>query len=124
VKDRYQATLAAIPSAARSYVVYFAFDKTTLLPDAQATLAAILDDYRQRPAPEVIIIGHTDQSGAARYNEELSQRRADALRRLLIASGVAAEVIETAWRGDREPLPETTGKSADQRNRRVEVKLR
>ena len=102
----------------------FVFDKATLLPSAQPTFNAVLDDYNKRPAAEVIIIGHTDKAGDSKYNEELSQRRASAVRSLLISKGVAANTIQMAWRGDREPLPETAGKISDPRNRRVEVKVR
>jgi outer membrane protein OmpA-like peptidoglycan-associated protein len=124
VEERYRATLAAIPTGSRSYVLYFAFEKATLLPNSQATLDAILDDFRKRPSPEIIIIGHTDKAGDSKYNEDLSQRRARTVRNLLIGKGVSANIIEMAWRGDREPLPETAGKTSDQRNRRVEVKVR
>ena len=124
VTDRYGVALAAVPIGAKSYVLYFVFDKAALLPSAQATFNAVLEDYNKRPAAEIIIIGHTDKAGDAKYNEELSQRRARAVRSLLISKGVAAEMIEMAWRGDREPLPETAGKILDPRNRRVEVKVR
>ena len=124
VAERYGAALAAVPVAARSYVLYFVFDKATLLPSAQSTFNAVLDDYNKRPAAELIIIGHTDRAGDAKYNEDLSQRRASAVRSLLVSKGVAADTIQMAWRGDREPLPETAGKISDPRNRRVEVKVR
>lgn len=124
VTERYGAALAAVPIGAKSYVLYFVFDKATLLPNAQATVSALLDDYNGRPAAEVIIIGHTDKAGDAKYNEELSQRRARTVRNLLVTKGVAGEMIDMAWRGDREPLPETAGKISDPRNRRVEVKVR
>jgi outer membrane protein OmpA-like peptidoglycan-associated protein len=124
VEKRYGTTLSAVPLGARSYVMRFVIEKATLLPESHATLKAVLDDYRKRPAPEVVIIGHTDKSGDAKYNEDLSRRRATAVRDLLIAGGVAAASIEVAWRGDREPLPETAGAIYDQRNRRVEVKVR
>ena len=124
VNERYSAALAAVPIGARSYFLHFVFEKATLLPSAQETVNALLDDYNKRPAAEVIIIGHTDKAGDAKYNEDLSQRRASAVRTLLLNKGVAAAVIDMAWRGDREPLPETAGKISDPRNRRVEVKIR
>jgi outer membrane protein OmpA-like peptidoglycan-associated protein len=124
VAERYGGALAAMPPGANSYVLYFDFDKATLLPGAQATFSRLLDDFKQRPAAEVIIIGHTDKAGNAKYNEELSQRRARTVRALLVDKGVSAAMIEMAWRGDREPLPETAGKVSDPRNRRVEVKVR
>ena len=124
VNERYRATLAATPAGASSYLLYFASEKATLLPVSLPTFRAILDDYRKRPAPEIVVIGHTDKSGDSAYNEELSQRRANAVRKLLLTDGASPGDIETASRGDREPLPETVGKKYDQRNRRVEVKIR
>lgn len=124
VKARYQVTLSAIPQAARSYLLYFEIDKAELLPESRQVIKDILDDYRRRQAPEVVVIGHTDKSGDAKYNEDLSRRRAAAVRNLLIAAEVDANRIEMAWRGDREPLPGTQGKTYEQRNRRVEVKVR
>jgi outer membrane protein OmpA-like peptidoglycan-associated protein len=124
VTERYGAALAAVPVGAKSYVLYFVFDKAALLPAAQATFNAVLQDYNKRPAAEIIIIGHTDKAGDAKYNEELSQRRAKAVHSMLVSKGVPADKIDAAWRGDREPLPETAGKISDPRNRRVEVKVR
>jgi outer membrane protein OmpA-like peptidoglycan-associated protein len=124
VNDRYKATLSAIPQAARSYVLHFVIEKTELLPESKQVVSEILADYRRRPAPEMIIIGHTDKSGDAKYNEDLSHRRAAAVRKLLISAGVDPERVEMAWRGAREPLPGTAGRIFEQSNRRVEVKVR
>lgn len=124
VKQRYSAVLQATPIPVKSFTLLFVLDRVSLLPESRAVLQSMLQDYKSRPAPEVLLIGHTDRSGDTKYNLDLSKRRATAVRDLLVAGGVDPAVIDTAWRGDREPLFFTPGKTYDVRNRRVEVKLR
>ena len=60
-----------------------------------------------QPASEVQrieVVGYTDRIGSASYNQALSQRRAEAVRRALVDGGVAAEAIRAEGRGDAEPL--------------------
>lgn len=124
VDERYTVQKVFIPLAAKYYRLYFELGKTTLLPESQATLQAVLEDYRTRPAPEVTIIGHADKSGNSQRNEELSRQRAASVREALVGTGsVPAENLEAAWRGDRDPLPGTEGKVVEKRNRRVEIKV-
>lgn len=122
VRQRYQATLDALPRRPRSFTLPFLFDKTLLAPEAKGTVAAIIEEFSRRSAGEILVIGHTDQAGESQYNEELSRRRAEATRDLLVREGIPKDRIEIQWRGDREPLS-STGKQ-DARNRRVEVKVR
>lgn len=124
VKARYQSVLQAMPVPARSYTLLFVNDRTTLLPESVALLRSILSDYHSRAAAEVAVIGHTDRTGDARYNEDLSRRRAAEVRDMLESGGIPASAIEISWRGDREPAVATPGRTSEQRNRRVEVKLR
>lgn len=124
VDERYSVEKAFIPMAAKYYRLYFELGKTKLLPESQATLQAMFEDYRTRPAPEVTIIGHADKSGTSGKNEELSRQRAASVREALVGAGsVPTENIEEAWRGDREPLPGTEGRIFEKTNRRVEVKV-
>ena len=82
----------------------------------------MLADSRNRPAPEIMVIGHADKLGNPKQNEQLSRRRALAVRKLLTDAG-ATVAIETAWRGDRDPLAGTEKRKNEPRNRRVEVKV-
>jgi outer membrane protein OmpA-like peptidoglycan-associated protein len=122
VRQRYQAALGAMPQRPVSFSILFLFDKAQPLPEARATIAAIAEEFSRRSAGEVLVIGHTDQVGESQYNMELSRRRAEAVRDLLLRVGIPKESIEIQWRGDRE-LVSTTGKQ-DQKNRRVVVKVR
>lgn len=122
VRQRYGRALDALPQRPASFALMFLFDKAELMPESKGTIAAIVGEYSRRSAAEVVVIGHTDQTGPAQYNDDLSHRRAEAARDELIREGIPADRIEMQWRGDREPLPATARKDA--RNRRVDVKIR
>lgn len=122
VRQRYQAALDAMPKRPVSFTLLFQFDRTQLVPEARGAVTAIFDEFSRRAAAEVLVIGHTDKTGESLYNDDLSRKRAEATRDLLVREGIPRDSIEIQWRGDREPLP-LAGKT-DPKNRRVEVKIR
>jgi OmpA-OmpF porin, OOP family len=72
---------------ALSLPVQFAFDSADILPSARQQLDALADGIRMLPiALSVVIEGHTDAAGTEQYNEQLSQRRAYAVKRYLVAA--------------------------------------
>jgi outer membrane protein OmpA-like peptidoglycan-associated protein len=103
--------------------LYFVLDTTEMTPNSRAELPKLLDLIRQRPAPEVVIAGHTDRSGDANYNEELGLRRANAVRRAIEAIGVPPGLITVTSHGAGDPLVRTS-RPYEPRNRRVEVTVR
>ncbi len=124
VQARYGALLAARPAAPVSYVVYFQSGANALTPESRAVFDELKAELARRPVPEVQVIGHTDRVGRLEANDELSRRRADAVRDLLVAAGVPRDQIETSGRGEREPLVPTADEVAEPRNRRVEISVR
>jgi outer membrane protein OmpA-like peptidoglycan-associated protein len=103
--------------------LYFVLDTTEMTPDSQARLPRLLDLIRQRPAPEVVISGHTDRSGDPKYNEELGLRRAEAVRRAIESIGVPPDLITVTSYGAGDPLVRTS-RPYEPRNRRVEITVR
>jgi outer membrane protein OmpA-like peptidoglycan-associated protein len=83
-----------------------------------------VDEIARRPAPEIVVIGHTDRVGAVPYNDALSLRRAERVRDELVKVGITADRISVAGRGEREPLVPTPDEVAEPRNRRVEINVR
>jgi outer membrane protein OmpA-like peptidoglycan-associated protein len=81
-------------------------------------------EIARRPAPEVVVIGHTDAVGSDEHNDRLSLQRAERIRAQLIALGVAPERVQAAGRGKRELLVPTADQVAEARNRRVEIVVR
>jgi outer membrane protein OmpA-like peptidoglycan-associated protein len=115
--------LAYHPQRPVTMLLYFILDTPNLTPASRAELPKLLDLIRQRPAPEVIIIGHTDRSGDEPYNNALGLRRANAVRREVEAIGVPTELITVASHGGNNPLVPTT-RPYEPRNRRVEITVR
>ena len=101
----------------------FAFDSAELTDQGKETIAA----YRTTLMPELaeayaaIIIGHTDSTGDAKYNQGLSQRRAEAVRDYLVATGAPAEKLRVVGRGESEPIASNDTEEGRAENRRVEV---
>ncbi|MBS4095372.1 MAG: OmpA family protein [Sulfuricella sp.] len=124
VRRRFSAALDAQPQRAQSFTVYFRYDSTQLTPESNAELDRIKTALVNLPAPEILVIGHTDQVGSDVYNDELSLKRAVVVRNILISVGLPGKLIETIGRGKREPLVQAAKSLAEPKNRRVEIKVR
>jgi len=124
VKAAFGAALAAQPPRPVSFLLYFLEGKDALTPESQQVVQQIFAEIARRPAPEIVIIGHTDRVGSVASNDALSLKRAERMRDDLIKLGVPADRIEVAGRGEREPLVPTEDEVAEPRNRRVEVSVR
>ena len=124
VQKRYAAALGARPPAPISFTVYFVFGRDELTAESIAQFDRIKAELAVRPAPEVVVIGHTDRVGAVAYNDALSLKRAETVRDVLVGAGIPGGQISTAGRGEREPAVPTTDEVAEPRNRRVEITVR
>lgn len=124
VKERFAQALAAQPPRPSSYVLYFETGGNVLTPESQAALVTIRKEIAERPASEVMVIGHTDRVGSVDGNDRLSKTRAEGLRDLLIESGVAADKLSAVGRGERDPLVPTEDEVDEPKNRRVEISVR
>lgn len=124
VEADYGAVLAGKPAAPRSFNLYFDSGANTLTAESLADLDKVKAELNSRPAPEVMVIGHSDRVGSLQLNDALSLKRAEAVRDLLGAAGVATEKFEIAGRGEREPLVVTEDEVAEPLNRRVEISIR
>lgn len=106
--------------------IRFDFDKATIRAESFPLLDSVGEALN---APElkgkkIIIAGHTDARGDAKYNLSLSKKRADSVKTYLVNKwGVAPNLIETAGYGKTRPLSTGTTKADMQMNRRVEVRL-
>ncbi|NHI01482.1 OmpA family protein [Oceanimonas sp. MB9] len=100
--------------------IYFAFDSSSLAPEARATLDEVARFSEQNPDYQVELAGYADRLGSAEYNRKLSERRAMAAKEYLVQRGVAAENIQTAWYG--EELAQGVSEEERQRDRRVDAK--
>lgn len=124
VSERFGQALAAQPRRPSAYVLYFETGGNVLMAESQAALDLIRKEIAERPASEVVVIGHTDRVGSAEGNDKLSLKRAELIRDVLIESGVDAGKLEAVGRGERDPLVPTADEVDEPRNRRVEINVR
>lgn len=105
------------PASALSLPVHFEFDSAAILPSAREQLDALADGIKLLPpARRIIIEGHTDASGTEQYNEQLSQRRAEAVKRYLVQNhGLDARRMQATGLGKRQPIVGLDPEAADQR---------
>jgi outer membrane protein OmpA-like peptidoglycan-associated protein len=101
----------------------FATNSATLLPGAQPEIQRIANVLRQYPETNIQIAGHTDSTGNEVYNQQLSERRAEAVRTALIGMGVESPRMTTMGYGESMPIASNNTESGRQQNRRVEVRI-
>jgi len=119
IAETFAEALAAEPAP----VLYFEAGTTNLVPSSRAAIR-ILAETLMREGRAAHLSGHTDSIGADRLNEQLSLRRAERIRELLIEAGVAAEQLTVSFHGERAPAIPTSDGVAEPRNRRVEANVR
>ena len=101
--------------------VEFAFDSDALTPSSDATLKLAADKLKKCAAIAVTIDGYTDSTGAAKFNQELSQKRADAVKAYLIQNGIAASRLSAKGEGEADPIAPNSTIAGRAENRRVEL---
>jgi outer membrane protein OmpA-like peptidoglycan-associated protein len=114
---------APAPAPARTFIVFFDWDKATLTPRATEIISEAASDSKTSDVTTLDVSGYTDTSGTADYNMGLSQRRAEAVASKLEADGVAASEIEIHAYGETHLLVATGPGVREPQNRRVEIVL-
>jgi len=115
---------ASAAAMARSYLVFFGFDKSDLTPEAQRIVRTAALNTQEAPVTRIDVTGHTDRAGPAAYNNRLSQRRATTVKRELMANGVPEKDIVIYAKGETDPLVPTADGVREPQNRRVEIVLK
>uniref|UniRef100_UPI000474174F OmpA family protein n=1 Tax=Herminiimonas sp. CN TaxID=1349818 RepID=UPI000474174F len=103
--------------------VLFGTDMARLNPDGMRTAQKLADVLQQNPQRTVLVEGFTDSTGAAAHNQQLSERRAAAVRSALQELGVAAERVAIRGYGEAYPVASNNTVQSRQLNRRVEIVL-
>ncbi len=102
--------------------VAFEFDKADIRPAFEPTLNQIADELNQSPETKLEVVGHADSTGSETYNQDLSERRAQAVADYLIGRGVAADRFSASGRGETEPVASNATRDGRAQNRRVEIR--
>ena len=124
IDAKYSKTLAALPQGAASYILLFKTDTTDLESESVAEKDRLIQDVASRGAPEVTVVGHTDSVGSAEYNEKLSRRRAEYVRKALMEAGTMPDNISVNWQGEADLAVDTQDNVPESANRRVVVTIR
>ena len=115
---------AVATDTADALIIYFEYDRAEVSPEYADLLAAharrLTGDTRLRLRLE----GHADERGSREYNIGLGERRAQAVRRLLLIQGASAGQISTVSYGEERPVAFGSTESDYQKNRRVELTYR
>jgi outer membrane protein OmpA-like peptidoglycan-associated protein len=115
---------AAAPEPARTYLVFFDWDRDTLTDRARQIIADAAAASRRVGTTRIEVAGHADRTGTAQYNQRLSERRANNVAAELVRLGVPRNEITTVGFGFDRPLVPTAAGVREPQNRRVEIVLR
>ncbi len=108
----------------RAQIVYFEFDRANVSSGEASKVQEVATRFRNEdPSTDLLIEGHCDERGTEEYNRSLGERRALAIRELLVASGVPADRIHTVSFGKDKPGEPGHNEAAWSRNRRGEFIL-
>jgi len=124
LKEVFGSALGAMPPRPISFTLYFESGTDEFTDQSKQEIKRVLAEMARRQAPEITVIGHTDQVGPDPTNDALSLQRAERVKSILVGMGIPPGRILTAGRGRREPLVRTAEGASEPRNRRVEISVR
>ena len=101
--------------------IQFEFDRTDITPASQAVLGVAAERLRECRSLVVDVVGHTDSTGPAAYNQGLSERRARSAERFLNEEGIESRRLATQGRGEDDPIASNDTRDGRALNRRVEL---
>ncbi|HEX9850553.1 OmpA family protein [Candidatus Deferrimicrobium sp.] len=101
--------------------VNFDFDKSSIRKADISELEKAVEFVKKYPDSKVVVVGHTDSRGTDKYNMNLSQRRADAVKKYLVDKGNKTDRITAEGKGEAEPIADNKTEKGRFENRRVEV---
>lgn len=104
--------------------ILFATESAAVSGAAQNDLYAVARNLNEYPNSRIEVIGHTDNTGTASYNQDLSQRRAQSVANILAASGVSSGRLVAVGRGEDQPTASNATEQGRAQNRRVEILIR
>lgn len=112
-----------LPDLRNSYIIFLE-GKDSLSDELNQEVEKIIADLSDRPAPEILMTGHTESMGGREFNDRLSPQRAERACSMLLNRGIPEFNISIAGRGECEPLVPTEDGVSDLGNRRVEINVK
>ncbi|MFC6860834.1 OmpA family protein [Zunongwangia atlantica] len=103
--------------------VYFATEKYNINAKSEETLNKLAGIFKEYPDTNILVEGHTDNTGSDSYNLTLSKNRAQAVTNYLTDHGIAASRFDTKWYGEAQPKYDNSTAEGRSKNRRVEIAI-
>jgi outer membrane protein OmpA-like peptidoglycan-associated protein len=113
----------AVAPAAKSYLVFFDFNKSDLTGDARTIIKSAASEAAKQNTTKLTVTGHTDTVGSDAYNMRLSMRRAVSVEKELVVDGVPEGEIAIFAKGKHDLLVPTADGVKEPQNRRVQIVL-
>jgi len=104
-------------------IINFNFDSAELTPEAHEYLKSIAGQLKRLENYKLDIVGHTDTSGTRRYNQKLSEKRAETVVNELASLGISKDIMTAYGKGSTSPVFSNQTLEGRQKNRRIEFKL-
>ncbi|SVB80431.1 uncharacterized protein METZ01_LOCUS233285, partial [marine metagenome] len=101
-------------------IIYFDFDKYNLTDVSSNSIKKFIEEYKNK-IDTFLVVGHTDTKGTKEYNLELSLKRAEAVKTILIRLGISSEKIKILGEGEGKLLIQTKDETKHPANRRAEI---
>jgi OOP family OmpA-OmpF porin len=117
------APAAATPAPAGDFTVYFEFDSWTLTAEDLTVITSVINTARTGGQSHITIVGHTDTSGAADYNQKLSVHRANVVVEALVDMGARRQAITSSGVGEADLAVQTEDGVKEAKNRRAVITL-
>ena len=111
----------APPPPSKAWMVFFDTNSTTLSQQGATTVTEAANVAKSMPTARVTVTGYTDTDGAPAYNQQLSVRRADAVKNALVSNGIAPQSINVTGAGEGGLLIDTPDQTKNEKNRRVQI---
>jgi OOP family OmpA-OmpF porin len=99
----------------------FDFDKSVLKPAAKASLDSLAGKVKSLTLEVIVAVGHTDSVGTDAYNQKLSIRRAESVKKYLVSQGIEAKRIYVEGKGESQPVADNKTAEGRAKNRRVQI---
>jgi OOP family OmpA-OmpF porin len=108
-----------------SATALFDFDKYALKPAGKEAINGIDEEIKASKAKviDINVVGHTDSIGTEEYNQELSVRRANAVKEFMVSEGIDPGIIDVKGMGEADPVASNSTAAGRAENRRVEISV-
>ena len=103
--------------------VYFDTSKYNVNTASQETLGKLIAVFKEYPDTNILVVGHTDSSGAEDYNLTLSKNRANAVTNYITGKGLSTGRLTTKWFGETQPKYDNSTAEGRAKNRRVNIAI-